>query len=365
MNSKERILAAMELRETDIIPIFPVITFMHASRLINKKVSEIVVNPDLCYEALYNAWEYYCFDGFEVPALNEFPFFNEHLKTEKIENDLVLVNAQGKQLYKVPEDDIEIVLEKIKYEVEDILNQGYMDKDQLINSGFMDPVYKMIKRVKNRAFIAGHAPGQTLNSLVKYRGSSQALIDIMEDPSLVHKLFNHFTNASIELGKAFAEVGVDAIYIGDAWASASIISPSTFSEFCVPYYSKAVKVFHSIGLKVYLHICGNSAPILEMMADTGVDAVEPLDPLGGVKLDDAKRKVGDRVCLKGGISTLTLLNGREEDIKKEVFECVEQAGKTPGFIFGTGDDIPRDAPVENVKLMCDIVRGIKKGGQIV
>ena len=42
---------------------------------------------------------------------------------------------------------------------------------------------------------------------------------------------------------------------------------------------------HKMGLKIYLHICGNSNPILEMMASTGVDAIEPLDPLGGVRLD--------------------------------------------------------------------------------
>lgn len=360
MNPKERVIAAMELRQTDRTPIFPVITFMHASRLINKKVSEIVVNPSLCYEALYYAWEYYGFDGFEIPALNEFPIFCEHLKAVKVKEELRLVNNENKQLYRIPEDDVEIALGKIEHEIEDILNQGYMLKDQLINKGFMDPVYSMIKRVNNRAFISGHVPGQTLNSLVKHRGSDQALLDMMDNPGLIHKLFNHFTDASIELGKAFGEAGVDAIYIGDAWASASIISPSMFSEFCEPYYSKAVKAFHDLGLKVYLHICGNSAPILEMMADTGVDAIEPLDPLGGVTLDEAKKRVGGRVCLKGGISTLTLLNGKEEDIKKEVLSCIDKAGKTPGFIFGTGDDIPRDAPAENVKLMCDIVRSFKK-----
>ncbi|HBE77759.1 MAG TPA: hypothetical protein DDW65_08230 [Firmicutes bacterium] len=356
MNSKERIINAMELREVDRIPIFPVITFIHASRLLNKKVSEIVANPDLCYEALYRAWEYYGFDGFEVPALNEFVIFQEKLKAEIYNDELRLVNNAGKYLYKVSEDDTEIALEKLEMEITAILNQGYPDKAQLINKGFMDPVYQLIKRINNRAFITGHAPGQTLNSLVKYRGSDQAIFDLLENPDLTHKLFNHFTDASIELGKAFAEVGADAIYIGDAWASASIISPAMFSEFCVPYYSKAAKAFHGMGLKVYLHICGNSAPILEMMADTGVDAIEPLDPLGGVKLSDAKQRVGNRVCLKGGISTLTLLNGKEEEIKKEVLESIEQAGKTPGFIFGTGDDIPRDAPVKSVKFMCELVK---------
>lgn len=359
MNSRERVIAAMELRETDRIPVFPVITYIHASRLINRKISEVVINPDYCYEALLAAWEYYGLDGFEVPALNEFPVFNERLRAVNVQNEIRLMNEKGKYLYRVPEDDAEIALGVLTKEIEEILEQSYLDKEQLISRGFMDPVYKLVKRVNKRAFISGHAPGQTLNSLVKYRGSNQAMLDMLECPDVVHKLFSHFTEATIELGKAFGEVGVDAIYIGDAWASASIISPTMFLEFCVPYYSMAAKAFHDLGLKVYLHICGNSSPILEMMADTGVDAIEPLDPLGGVKLKDAKERVGGRVCLKGGISTLTLLNGKEEDIKREVLDCIEEAGRTPGFIFATGDDIPRDAPVNNVKLAFELAKNQK------
>lgn len=356
MNSKERIINALELREVDRIPIFPVITFIHASRLINRKVSDIVVNPALCYEALYAAWEYYGFDGFEVPALNEFPVYREQLTAEMHDSEIRLVNSAGKHLYKVPDDDTEIALRQFETEIDAHINRGYPDKEELIRQGFMDPVHQLIQKINKRAFIAGHAPGQTLNSLVKLRGSDQALFDLVENPDLAHRIFNHFTNASIELGKAFAEVGADAIYIGDAWSSASIISPAMFSEYCLPYYAKAAKAFHDIGLKVYLHICGNSGPILEMMADTGVDAIEPLDPLGGVRLDDAKQRVGRRVCLKGGISTLTLLNGKEAEIKSEVLRSLEQAGRTPGFIFGTGDDIPRDAPVQSVKYLCELVK---------
>ena len=54
------------------------------------------------------------------------------------------------------------------------------------------------------------------------------------------------------------------------------------------------------GILVYIHVCGNSTPILETLADTRADCVEPLDPLGGVDLGDAKKRIGRRVALMGG-----------------------------------------------------------------
>lgn len=81
------------------------------------------------------------------------------------------------------------------------------------------------------------------------------------------------------------------------------------------------------------------------MTSKGVGAIEPLEPLGGVKLEDAKAKVGILVCLKEGINTLTLLYDSEEQFKAEVISCIEKASTGGGFIFGTGDDIPRDAPI--------------------
>lgn len=361
MTSKERVFAALEHKDTDRPPIFPVITFVHAAKLINRKISEVVMNPALAYDALLKAWEIYGFDGFEVPALDEFPVFNEHLSVKLIENRKCLVDANGIPRYALDDpNDLQICLINAEKEYEQFLQEDYLTCDRLLETGYMEPVHKLIQKVNGRAFIAGHVPGQTMNSLVLQRGSINAMMDLYDYPEKVHKAFEYFTNKSIELGKAFLKTGVDALYIGDAWSSASVISPELFEEFCLPYYKKMTDTFHEMGTKVYLHICGNSEPILELMTQSGVDAIEPLDPLGGVRLDDALARVGRKVALKGGINTLTLLNGSVEEVRKETEECLDIFRDAKGYIFGTGDDIPRDTRVENVLAMCETVRNYKK-----
>ena len=107
---------------------------------------------------------------------------------------------------------------------------------------------------------------------------------------------------------------------------------------------------HELGLQCYLHICGNASPILEHMADTGTDGIEPLDPLGGVSVADAKIRVGNRVCLKGGVNTLSFLESGDT-VYRQAREILEAGAPGGGFVLGSGDDIPRDALPEAVLAM--------------
>ena len=273
-------------------------------------------------------------------------------KTSVMDGRKYIVDDSGEPVSELQEDDAPIPCRK------EVLLQEKKDLDKVeikpaswyIENGCTDPVAKLVKDIGDSAFIAGTAAGQTMNSLATWRGGEQAMLDIMDDPAFVHAVMERATNISIEIGKALIYAGVDGIYIGDAWASASIISPSIYEEFCLPYHRKASEAFQSLGTKVYLHICGNSQPMLHLMAETGVDAIEPLDVDGGVKLEEVRARVGDKICLKGGVSTLLLLRGSREEVYKESRRCIELLGPQ-SYILGGADDIPRDTPFENIDAM--------------
>ena len=148
---------------------------------------------------------------------------------------------------------------------------------------------------------------------------------------------------------------IDALYIGDPAASASLVSPQHFERFCLPAYRKFCRHFANLDVLIYVHICGNANPILEMLADTGAHAVEPLDPLGGVSVADAKRRIGNRVALMGGLNTLTLANGTAEEVKAEaILKCRE--GGSHGYMLAAGDMVPPSTPPENLSAMVQVAR---------
>lgn len=354
MTAKERVLAAMERRPVDRPPIYPVVTFEPMMKVLGKTLADAWIDPQLMYDALYAGWELFGFDGFEVPAWG-------YQKRKWVEEDhvLYLLKEDGSKDAYFPDrnsNPVRMNRRSVTMSYDEILSLPVITCEELLASGIFDQAKALVKKIDGRAFLSGHAADQTFNSLVNCRGPETALMDTLDEPELVHKAFHLFTRRSIERAKAFKEIGMDAIYIGDAWSSCSCISPSVFEEFCVPYYTMAVDAIHEMGLKAYLHICGNSNPILEMMASTGVDAIEPLDPLGGVRLEDVKRRLGGKVGLKGGINTLTLLNGTVEDVEAETKKCLEILGDVPGYLFGAGDDIPPHAPIENIMMMCETVR---------
>lgn len=351
MTPKERVRAAMEHRPVDRMPVFPVVTAYLGSRVLGRPYKDFVLDPSLVFEGIRAIRARFGFDGFEVGLGRAKDSPTPQLSTR--DGITYLMDASGQRpVARLEDDDMPVPLDGTPI----LTNKADLDKISVtpasyyIDAGCTEPVSQLVDDLGDDAFIAGVAAGQTMNSLAGWRGSEQAMLDLADDPGFVHAVMERATAISIEVGKALIHAGVDGIYIGDAWASASIISPRIYEEFCLPYHRRAAQAFQALGAKVYLHICGNSGPILEMMADTGVDAIEPLDVDGGVNLEEAKSRVGGRVCLKGGVSTLLLLNGTPDEVYTETRRCIEILGPT-GYILGSADDIPRDAPFANIEAM--------------
>jgi len=355
LKAKERVALALARQIPDRVPVFPVITAYHASRILGIKYREIVLDPMLTYEVLLAAWREYGFDGFEI-GLGPPPDYKDRIKVRTINGIDYLVDPESNEPYaRLEDDEAPIPLHEdppIK-ELADLEQIHVPTVEEIRASGRLAPVERVLKEVGDDAYIAGVAASQSMNFLVQMRGSQQAMLDLVENPELAHAIMQKGTEISISIGLALIEAGVDGIYIGDAWASASIISPAHYKEFCLPYHRQAAKAFQQAGAQVYLHVCGNVVPILELMADTGVDGIEPLDPLGGVTVGEAKKRVGNRVALKGGLNTVLLLQGSPKEVMEAARRCIEEGAPGGGYILGSGDDIPRDAPRENVAAMVE------------
>lgn len=351
MNGKQRVIAAMERKPVDRVPLFPVVTDYIGSRVIGRRMVDMALDPMLKFESIAAMVERFGFDGIEA-GIGPERGWQEHRKVVKIGGKQYLTYSDGTPYAQLQENDqpIAIVGEPILKNKRDLDKIRITTAERYENQGCLEPLRELVRRIGDRVFIAGVAASQTMNSLVAWRGSDQAMLDLIDDPGFVMAAMETATEISIEIGKAAIAGGVHGIYIGDAWASASIISPKHYEQFCQPFHAKAAKTFHSLGAKVYLHICGNCSPILEMMADTGVDAIEPLDQMTIEGLRDARRRVGDRVCLKGGIDTMALLNATGDEVYRLCVEAIDACGPT-GYILGSGDDIPRDAPFANIDAM--------------
>jgi hypothetical protein len=234
----------------------------------------------------------------------------------------------------------------------------YRSRLDVLRRDFTDEKMALLRQARARVpelFVASSPGGITMNTYTALRGREQAMIDFFERPDFVAAAMDMQAETIIARAERLLETGIDCLYIGDPAASASLISPRHFERFCLPAYQKFCRHFQDRDILIYIHVCGNSRPILEMLADTGADVVEPLDPLGGVEVADAKRRIGRRVALMGGVNTLTLADGTPAEVRAEAIRKCREGGPH-GYILAAGDMVPPNTPLANLQALVDVAR---------
>jgi hypothetical protein len=70
----------------------------------------------------------------------------------------------------------------------------------------------------------------------------------------------------------------------------------------------------------------------------------------------AKRKLGDKFCISGGVPNTLLSYGTPEEVRARCRKLCEEAGADGGYVMDANAIIQNDAKVENVKAMTDATR---------
>ena len=134
----------------------------------------------------------------------------------------------------------------------------------------------------------------------------------------------------------------------DTWAGT--LAPEAYRAFALPYTRQIVEALRPEGVPIILYVNGGGA-LLEQMADSGVDVVS-LD--WRVPIQDAKKRIGDRVCLQGNLDPCVLY-GPSSLIRQEVKKILEGFGPGTGHIFNLGHGILPDTPVGSAVAMVEAV----------
>jgi hypothetical protein len=187
-------------------------------------------------------------------------------------------------------------------------------------------------------------------------GFEQAMIGFIEDPSRAAAVLDRFTEGIAALAVGLAGSGVDAVKISSPFAGAGFLSTAFYRTFVLPYESRIARAVEARGARAYIHTCGDIHDRLELMADSGASGIECLDPppLGRVELGDAKRRVGERIFIKGNVDPVhVLLSGRADEVIEDARRRIA-TGKPGGrFILSTACSIAPRTPRRNVSLLVE------------
>jgi hypothetical protein len=145
--------------------------------------------------------------------------------------------------------------------------------------------------------------------------------------------------------KVVLDMDID-LYIKRAWyENCDFWAPKTWRKFIFPILKSDVELAHKHGVRFGYLITANCLPLLEMIADAGVDVIIGVDPAQW-DLAIAKQKLAGRVCLWGGVNGhLTMEQGTPEEVKAEVQKALELLAPGGGFIL---------SPVDNVRELTEV-----------
>ena len=147
----------------------------------------------------------------------------------------------------------------------------------------------------------------------------------------------------------FAQLGVDGIMpCGDLGSSAGLMaSPRIYRKMVHPWHKAHVEEAHRLGLKVLKHCCGHVWPIIDELAEV-YDAYEGIQASAGMDIKKLKGRVGDRLCLWGGIWHEHIVLGTPEDIRNDARYAFAQAAPGGGYIMGSTHSLAVGARRENI-----------------
>jgi uroporphyrinogen decarboxylase len=214
------------------------------------------------------------------------------------------------------------------------------------------------------AFPSGSYYG-LLDTMSTIRGYEQAYIDLYKNPELADAILDRILNITIELYRQLLDTcgeHIQLVVTADDWGSQTglRLPPPVFRRFFYHRYKKLHDFIHRrTQAKIIMHSCGSIEPLLNDLIETGVDVIDPIQPLAkGMESRALKAKYGDRIAFHGGIDSQKILPfGSLEDIRMEVLAKMTALAPRGGYIASTSQCIlPGVSPEKLVTLYDSMYR---------
>jgi uroporphyrinogen decarboxylase len=218
---------------------------------------------------------------------------------------------------------------------------------------------KAVKRFKGQRAIFAHVTDVFDIAKESLLGDEQYFEAMINNPAIVDRVNEIVLNYNLQYIKNCIKMGADFLLItGDyAMTQGPFVSPKHTARFLTPSLKKMVELAHSLNVPVIKHTDGNIWKIFDLIIETGVDGIHPIDPMAGMDLGEAKTKYGNKVCLMGNVNCGSTLSwGTVEEVRQEVKDCIRKAGYGGGYICASSNSIHSGVKPENYVGMIKAIR---------
>lgn len=221
----------------------------------------------------------------------------------------------------------------------------------------------VIEFARQRELLLTSGWGVGMDMIGWVHGLNALVYDIYDRPDFIRDLFSMIALWNRQRMEIVLEAGID-LFIKRAWyENTDFFTPGIWQKVIQPELRKDVQLAHQAGAKFGMIITASAMPLLDLIAETGVDVIIGIDP-HTYDLTDAKERLSGRVCLWGGVNGhLTMEHGTPEQVQGEVTAALGALGPD-GLILSPVDNIRQDTPLAMNNVNTLIQTWQKQTGQV-
>lgn len=203
------------------------------------------------------------------------------------------------------------------------------------------------------------------------RGFENWLLDIVLYPDFFADLLDRTVDYWVQLVEVIlkeVEPYVDVVVLADdvAFQDAPMLDVERYRKLIKPCHQRMINCIREMSrAKILYHTDGVILPYMEDFIEIGFDALNPIQVNcpGMDNTRELKLKYGDKLCFWGGIDTSSVLsNGSTADVRSEVRRRIQDLSADGGYVLAAVHNIQEDVPPENILAMVDAA--MEFGGSI-
>ena len=372
MNSRERVLAALNFEEADRIPIHdsPWAATVERWRKEGLPVEinpaeyfdyEIVsfgadTSPRFPIEVVEETEEYIihttAFGGLRrdhkdystTPGIIDYPCKSredwERIK-ERLTPSRDRVDWKGKWLVGTAEDE---------RGVESVLETGRGERRRGLPG---------CERAREQGKFTCYGAGVGYGKMQSYVASERLLMAIATEPDWVRDMYETDANLAIEMYEVMKEGGFE---FDGAWPfcdlgyrNGLLFSPRHFDEQLRPTFRRLFDYFRGEGMPVILHSCGCVRDLIPRFIEDGLTCLQPLEVKAGMDLIELKRDFGDKLAFMGGIDVRAMAAEDPAIIKEEIRTKIPVAKRGGGYIYHSDHSVPNNVSFARYQRVLELV----------
>jgi uroporphyrinogen decarboxylase len=153
----------------------------------------------------------------------------------------------------------------------------------------------------------------------------------------------------LEMAKWLRDLGIEAVFTASDIADnhGVFFNDEQMERFILPYLRQWAEGVKGMGMYAILHTDGDIYSCLGELAESGIDALQAIDPVADMDMRAVKDAVGDWLCLCGNVDCGLLVTGTPQEVYASVRDLLLDNKEGGGLVLGASNAVQRAVSIEN------------------